>query len=355
MLGAALANAIRDLVPGVTFAGIGGERMEAAGVTLSARTTGWAAMGPLEALRTIPRILATEVRHALWFRRSPPDVLVLVDFGAVHVRVARFLRFLRYRRPIVYALPPGVFLDIEHQARTVAHNARPLTAFAHQRDFYRSLGLEIAYFGHPLVSLVDARAPRPLAPPDGGTIALLPGSRRAELSYHVPALLRACRTLRERRPRATFVASAADADAERTIRRYIDDAALDGVTIVRGARPALDVADAAWIASGTAVLEAALREVPCVALYIIAPAQVPIYKRMWNKPYITLPNILLDREVVPEVLQDAATPEALAAALERLLTDPSQQVRDVREVRAQLGEPGALERCAAFIVEAARS
>ena len=351
MLGAAIATAIRSLVPDAVFGGIGGERMEAAGVRLTGRTTGWGAMGPLEALRRIPIMAWVELRHVLWFRRFPWDVLVFIDFGAVHVRIAKILRRLGYRGRIVYALP----LDIEDQARAVARVATPVTAFAHQRDFYASLGLEIAYFGHPLVSLVAAREPRAPAPADGGTIALLPGSRQAELEHHLPALLRAGRLLRERRPFAKFVVSAADAEAERTILRHLAHDPLEGTIVVRGARAALDAADAAWIASGTAVLEAALREVPCVALYIIAPAQVPIAKRMWTGRFITLPNILLDREVVPELLQDAATPQALSAALETLLIDPAHQLRGLRDVRAQLGEPDALERCAAFIVAAARS
>ena len=96
------------------------------------------------------------------------------------------------------------------------------------------------------------------------------------------------------------------------------------------------------------MLEAALREVPCVALYIIAEAQVPIAKRMWRLKYATLPNILLDREAVPELLQHDATPGRLARALEALLADPESQLRELRMLRAELGPPDALARCAEF-------
>ena len=160
--------------------------------------------------------------------------------------------------------------------------------------------------------------------------------------------------MRERRPAAAFVVSAADAEADATIRRHLALVPLEGVRIVRGSRAALDGADAAWIASGTAVLEAALREVPCVALYVVSPAQVAIGRRMYSGRFITLPNILLDREVVPELLQDDATPPRLATALEVLLEDPSDQLRGERAVRATLGEPDALQKCAAFAVAAAR-
>jgi lipid-A-disaccharide synthase len=354
MVAAALATRIRELIPGVELAGIGSERMAAAGVELTARTTGWGNMGPLEALWTIPVLLVSGWRHTLWFLRSPWDLIVLVDFGALHLRIAKTLRALGYTRPILYFFPPGAWLDISDQARKVARTTTALTAFAHQRDFYRSLGLEIAYFGHPLVSLVPPRAPLPPAPPDGGVVALLPGSRRGEIERHLPPLLRACRIVRRHRPRASFVVSAADASAEALIRRELKRTFFDGVRVVRGSRAALDIADAAWIASGTAVLEAALREVPTVALYIIAAAQIPIAKRMWRARFATLPNLLLEREVVPELLQDDATPERLAESIEALLADPLPQRGEMRAVRAILGEPDALERCAAFAVALAR-
>lgn len=354
MLAAALATSIRDLVPTAVFDGIGNERMAAAGVRLRTSTAGWGAMGPLEALRLIPYLIVVCVTNAVRLRLRPIDLIVLVDFGAFNVRFARMLRRFGYRRPILYVLPPGAWLDIPNQAREVARNAVPLTAFAHQRDFYRSLGLEIAYFGHPLVSLVEPRAPRPPAPPDGGTIALLPGSRRAELSHHLPRLLAAVRLVRARRPNARFVVSAADGDADASIRRFLADAA-EPFDVVRGARAALDVADAAFIASGTAVLESVLREVPCVALYVVTPAQAAIGRRMYRGRYATLPNILLGREVVPEFLQDDATPERLADALETVLADPAEQRASAREVRASLGEPDALRRCAAFAVALART
>jgi lipid-A-disaccharide synthase len=161
--------------------------------------------------------------------------------------------------------------------------------------------------------------------------------------------------LRARRPRLQFVLSAADADAEGSIRRALADAPLEGIRLVRGARAALDGADAALIASGTAVLEAALREVPSVAFYIIGAASVPIAKRMYRGRYWTLPNILLEREAVPELLQDDARPQRLADALEALLADPAAQLDDLRAVRAKLGDPNALSRCAAFAVELAQT
>jgi lipid-A-disaccharide synthase len=192
-------------------------------------------------------------------------------------------------------------------------------------------------------------------------------------------LLAACKVLRRSRPRVRFTIAAADSVTERMIAAELGRAFLppfvapargdlerggstahgaagerSGFTIARGARAALDDADAAWIASGTAVLEAALREVPAVALYIVSAAQLPIARRIWKRPYITLPNILLDRPVVPECLQDDATPERLADEIDALLRDPAQQLSDVRALRRTLGGEDALVRSAAFALGLAR-
>ena len=351
MLAATLADAMRAFLPHARFAGIGGERMAGAGIVLTERTVGWASLGPVEALLRIAPLLWSALRHAFWLRARPWDLVVLVDFGAYNLRLAKVLRALRYRGAILYYFPPGAWLDRLSQARAVAENATPLTAFTHQRDFYAAAGLGIAYFGHPLASLVVPRAPRARTPAAGGRIALLPGSRRGEIARHLPPLLAACAMLHERRPHATFTIGAADAEAETQIRTALagSDLAID---IVRGARAAYDDADAAWIASGTAVLEATLREVPTVALYIVARAQEALARRVWldRHPFVTLPNILLGRAVVPELLQDRATPDALADALDAVLHDPDAHLTAMRDVRAALGPPDALRRCAAFAV-----
>jgi lipid-A-disaccharide synthase len=354
MLAAALAMSLRQHVE-LDGAGIGGERMPAASIRLTTRTTGWASLGPLEALARIPPLFVNAWRHALWLRASPRDLIVLVDFGAYNLRLAGLLRGLGYRRPILYFFPPGAWLDRPAQARAVARRTTALTPFRHQRDFYASLGLPVAYYGHPLGSLVHARAERPRAPARGGTVGLLPGSRRGEIERHMAPLIGACRYLRKRRPGVRFLIGTADDEAERTIRRELKKQFIDGIELVRGAAAVLDVADAAAIASGTAVLEAALREVPCAALYVVSAAQAKIGRRIWHRPYITLPNILLGREVVPEILQEAATPDRLGRTLEELLDDPAPRIRELRAVRAELGGADALERCAAFALDLART
>ncbi|HTV75003.1 MAG TPA: hypothetical protein VME66_15020, partial [Candidatus Acidoferrales bacterium] len=258
MMAVALAQAMREVRSDLTFVGIGAERMRAAGFEIAASTQGWASLGPLEALSRIPKLLGVAVRQVVRLRRRPVDLVVLVDFGAFNVRLARMLRTAGYRGAILAFFPPGAWLDDPRVARVVARTARVLTAFAHQRDFYRSLGLEIAYVGHPLVSLVAPREPRALAAARGGVLALLPGSRVGEVRRHLPRMLAAASLLREGRPHLEIVVSVADESVSALVSELLAQDGACGLRVVRGARGALDAADVALVASGTAVLEAAL-------------------------------------------------------------------------------------------------
>ncbi|HTV92545.1 MAG TPA: hypothetical protein VMG98_07495 [Verrucomicrobiae bacterium] len=355
-----LARAIAAYDPQAQFEGIGAERMRGDSFTLWRNHTGWASMGPLAAIPRIPPLLATMWRTAVHLAAQKPELIVLVDFGAFNMRLAKTLRSqLGYTGPIMYLFPPATWLDKEGVARAVGAMTVPVTAFAHQYDFYKSLRLPIMFFGHPLTGQYELRPPRPAPPTNGGTIALLPGSRAGELKYHVPALLDALKLLRVRRPALRAVFGAANAQGERIIARALRRARVENVTIDRGVAGALRDADAAFVASGTAVLESVLAGVPSIALYIVNPIVVGYGRRMQKKifkaRYITLPNLVLERELVPELLQDDATPEALAAAMEAVLLDPSRQYEQFAEVRERLGPASALDDCAKFAVALAKA
>jgi lipid-A-disaccharide synthase len=197
------------------------------------------------------------------------------------------------------------------------------------------------------------RPARSAAPDDGGTIAMLPGSRSGELRHHLPVLAQAYRVLQQQRPRVRGVFGAADERAATTIARRIERERLTNVEIVRGVPAAVADADGAWVASGTAVLEVALLGVPAVALYVF-PRMLTWYgRRMLRHRFATLPNLIMGREIVPELLQYAATPQRLADEIEKLMRDPSQQYAQFVAMREALGPPDALERCARYAVDLA--
>ena len=349
LLAADLAGAMRARIA-LDAEGIGDVRLERAGVRIVQRNRGWASLGVFEALRRLPRTMGAGLRIAWALRRDPPDLVVLVDFGAFNLRLARILRTLGFAKPIVYYAPPSAWLDSAKRARAVATLCDPLTIFRHQADFYRSLGLPIGYAGHPLASTIAAREPRPAPPPDGGAIALLPGSRAGEIARHTPRLLDALARVREVRPNVRATLVAADDDAHAHVAHLLSFRSPLPVEIVRDARAALRDADAAAIASGTAVLEAALLETPAVALYVLSEAQAKIARRVYRGTYVTLPNLVVDEPVVAELLQGDATPAALADAIVALLENPAQQRASYARVRAALGPPDALQRNADWVL-----
>lgn len=350
-----IAEAIRKFDSQAQFEGIGSRAMQEAGFRLWRDHTGWASMGPLAAIPRIPKLLDAMLRTAFHLAASKPDLVVLVDFGVFNLRLANTLRRLRYAGAIMDLFPPGTWLDNAEKAQNVSEVAVPVTAFEHQYAFYRSLGRRIFYFGHPLASRYRMRAPRAAPRSDGGVVAMLPGSRAGELRRHLPVLAAAYRALQQRRRQLRGVIGAADERAERMIRRSLGHEKLSNVDVVRGAQAALADADAAWVSSGTAVLETALLGVPAVAIYVIPRILIWYGHRMIRHRFITLPNLVLGREAVPELLQERATPEGLADALEALMLDPARQYAEFVELRAALGPPDALERCARFAVELARA
>jgi lipid-A-disaccharide synthase len=338
LLAADLLGAMRARGAFVDAEGIGDARLENAGVRLWHRTRGWASMGPIDALRKIPRLLTIMWATTLRLARRPPDLVVLVDFGAFNIRLAKSLRRLGSRVPILYYFPPAAWLDNAGRARDVARATEALTAFTHQRDFYRSLGLPIGYVGHPLGSTIPARPRRPRAPAQGGIVALLPGSRRGEIDRHTPRLLDALAVMRLHRPNIAATLVAVDDEAQRAFEHLLALRSPQPVTIVRHAREALAGADVAAIASGTAVL---------------SEAQAKIARRVYKGTYITLPNLVTGEPIVPELLQERATPDALASALLALLDDPEPQLEAYARVRAMLGAADALDQCAAFALDVA--
>lgn len=351
-----LTNGMRAYDRDARFEGIGGDAMRAAGWTIWRDHAGWASMGPLAAIPRIPKLLTTMWITARHIAKTKPDLVILVDFGAFNLRLAKALRVsLRYAGPILNLFPPASWLDDEARARAVSSYMVPVTAFAHQYEFYKRHRLPIVYFGHPLAEQYAQRPPRPPADFGGGCVALLPGSRTGELKYHVPLLLQTFAQLRRLRPRLRGVVGASDERTAICLRAALTRAHEENIRIVHGVAAAIAQADAAWVSSGTAVLETTLSGVPTIAFYVIAPLLARHARRVYRGEFITLPNLVVGRAIVPEFLQGAATPVRMADAMDDLLREPQRQYEHFTELRRALGPPDALEQCAKFAVSLAHA
>lgn len=349
-----LARALAAIRPQLRVAAVGGDALAASGAHIVYHTPELASIGPISVIPLLPLLYTLYVGLDRNIRRRPPALLTPVDAGGFNIPLIRRVRRHGYRGRILYYIPPGAWVDNSRQARAVAECALALTPFAHQRDFYRSVGLPIEYFGHPLVSVIGARSqpPRTAKP----SIALLPGSRREEVARHLPTLARAASEI-ERRAGAAFTivaSSAARAQQIRTIwqrSRGPESAAIVRLPVTQALLPVTQ----AWVASGTAVLEAALIEVPQVAFYTLSASQYELARRKVPEALlhtITLPNLVLQRRIVPELLQHDFSAQRLIDEATALLHDESRvqhQLAGYAELRSALGPPDSLQRIAQFV------
>jgi len=353
---ALLARAMRDIRPDLEFAGAGGDAMRAAGVRVLFDTTELAGIGPLPVLLRLPKIFAAYLHMDRLLRADPPGLLVPIDSGSVNLRLLARLRRRGYAGDAVYYFPPAAWLDDAGTARRTAALATPLAPFVHQRDFYRRLSLPVEWFGHPMVSSIAQRAPSAIRDPI--SIAILPGSRREEVRYHLPVLAQAATGLRSSRRAAFRIVAASDERARQIQALWPRLGGPTDASVER--RPAVEVladADLSWTASGTAVLEAALVGVPQSAFYVVSPAQYRIAQRRVPaivRGFISLPNLVLGRQLIPELKQRDFTAQRLLAHTLALLDDERarrEQVEGYAELRRALGPPDALARIAAYLLD----
>lgn len=350
-----LLQAARRIAPGLTAGAIGGPRLCDAGAGLVLDSMEFASIGPVSLLPKIPRLYAIVRGLERAMRKRPSRVFIPVDAGAINLRLIRWLRDGDYRDPIIYYFPPGAWLDDLEQAKAVARLTTPLTPFTHQRDFYAAHGLDVAWFGHPLVSVIPERSTQPDA--NAPSIAVLPGSRREEVERHIEVLARCAHQLSKHLPVSFCCAAATDARVEQTRALWRRYGGPEPLSMSRtGVVDTVQRATLAWTSSGTAALEAALAGVPQIVFYRVSPTQYQIAKKRLPKHLlesIALPNLVLERTAVPELLQANFTPDRLAELTLSLLERAEArdaQLAAYREMRTKLGPSDALERIAAFVV-----
>jgi len=365
-LGACLASAMRTLVPDVVITGVGGVRMREAGVALVKESDHWGAIGIPEALRKAPALFAHGSQLAALLRAEPPDVLVLIDFGAFNVRFLNMLHAHGWPAGMraVYFVPPGCW------ARNRAAGRLPFLVDAIATPFpWSAVTLRtadaparIVWVGHPVLDACGVRRDRAAmrgelgVTPDAPVLLLVPGSRRAELRYLLPTFLQ---TVRRLTPRPTCLITVAPSLGEARLRRVLPDDLT--IRLLHGIDyDYAQVADAALVTSGTATLEVACLGVPMVVAYKGSwgvNLQVRVLQALKRAPkYFSLPNIIADAPVVPEFFQKAATPTALAAALAPLLIDtPARRAQcdAFTAIRHSLGDGQAILRTAALVCEVA--
>lgn len=422
LVGAALARDLQALQPDVSLWGMGSRHMRAAGVELLYDSADWAAIGVVDALRVYPklryRVLPAVLRH---LAQARPHVVVLIDFGAFNMRIARWCKARGLR--VFYYFPPGSWRRSGAAKQDLARfTDRIATPFPWSAERLRCIGADATFVGHPLLDIArptltrEEFADRLGLNPEHPLIGLLPGSRRFEIEHNTGVMLEASARIARETPEAQFVfgiasptalpivqrivqsalaaaeretthGERADTESEPAARRGSREQVLatpEGLSLTpqeyarwlgsrrRRAQASPDAAslpvvlaqdltydimahsDALLVCSGTATLEAAIIGTPMVILYRgsrLMQAEAAV--RRIRPEHIGMPNIVAGRRIVPEYIQNEATPARLAEEVLALLSRPDERARvkrDLAEVRAALGEPGASARTARMVL-----
>ena len=358
---ALLAKALLRLEPGTVITGFGGEQLRAAGANLVGDFAGLSVTGLVEVARLLPRTYATYRRLVASARETRPDVLVAVDFPDFNFRLARAIRNLGV--PVVYYIGPQLWAWRPGRMKTMRRIAdRVLVIFPFEEEIYRKAGLPAEWVGHPLLDHLPAHEPRETIRSRLGVrgeapiVALLPGSRANEVRAILPDLIRAVDLIRARLGSVQVLVARAP-HLDDSLFAPVSEIPQATVRMVHGQADAvLSAADVALVASGTVTVQAALHECPMVVVYRLAPLTYRLGKPFVRVDTYAMANLVAGRRVVPELIQEAFTPEAVASEALEILTNDTRAARmraDLRDVRQKLGAPGASARAARAVLQVA--
>ena len=334
LLGAAFIEALRQRQPDAVFSGVAGPRMVAAGCGALAGSEELAVMGFVEPLRHLPRLLRLRSRLLRSFLDDRPDVFVGIDSPSFNLGLAKRLK--RAGIPTVQYVSPQVWAWRQGRVRTIGKSVDLiLCLLPFEAAFYAAHAVRAEFVGHPLADQMPLQPDRDGAraelglPAEVQVVALLPGSRHGEVARLGPVFAAAARQLAASRPAGSlrFIAPMASHEAREQFQVQVRAAGADVQLLEGRSQLALAAADAVLVTSGTATLETMLSKRPMVVAYKVAPLTAFVARDLGvvKVTHCSQPNLLANEALVPEFLQEAATPDALAAALAKQLDDDANR------------------------------
>jgi len=350
LLGSLLISALKNSRPGLEFIGIAGPKMQALGARSLFPMQALSVRGYVEALSSLRKILAIRRELKRQLLKSRPELFIGVDAPDFNLALESSLKTAGI--PSVHFVSPSVWAwrpkRINKVRRAVSH---ALLIFPFEEEIYRKAGIPATYVGHPLAHSLpepDRKSSRERLglQKDGEYVVLMPGSRMGELKALAKLFIEAAKVLAAKRPQARFLIPLVNRDTRQVFEQTLHELNANSdaeapelpLRILYGhAHDALQAADAALIASGTATLEALLLDCPHVISYKVPWLTWQIMRRQALQPWIGLPNILAGEMIVPEIIQNQATPDALATALDNLLNDSALREQQIETFRRQRG------------------
>lgn len=344
---------------------LGGDRMAAAGAKLIANTTSIGSVGILE---SVPFVLPTwkiQRRAKQYLQQNPPDILVLIDYMGPNLALGKYVHQHLAQTKIVYFIAPQewVFSISDWNTKTIVEiTDRLLAIFPEEARYFQQQGAETVWVGHPMVERMQNSPTRETArellgiAAEQRVIALLPASRQQEIKYMLPLVCAAAREIQEQLPEVEFLIPLSLPSYRGAIERAIQEYGLSARVIEGKNLEAIAAADLAIAKSGTVNLEIAWLDVPQVVFYRVNPltAWIATHIFKFSIAFMSPANLLVMKPIVPELLQEEATPARIVTESLALLLDESKRQKMLQgygEMRASLGELGVCDRAAGNVID----
>ena len=357
--GADLVREAHTLDPALQFFGIGGQRMREAGVDTLVDSADMAVVGLVEVLKHFDVISSAFLKLKKILLETPPDLLVLIDYPGFNLRLAKVARqagvkVLYYISPQIWAWRQG---RVKKIARLVDHMA---VILPFEAPFYEKAGVPVTFVGHPMLDMVKVDMDRWQAAgsfnldPGRKIVGLFPGSRRNEIERLLPTIVAAAALLKQKTPDIQFVVPVASTLKQEELETQFNTAGIQVTYTHERIHDLIRACDAVVSVSGTVTLEVALVGTPLVIIYRLSPLTYQLAKRLIKVEHIGLCNIVAGASVARELIQDDATPEAIAAEIDGIISHPEQASR-LREglagMRTCLAKGGASANTARLLLE----
>ncbi len=346
--GSNLIKELRKLDPSADIRCWGGDKMEAAGATLVKHYRDLAFMGFAEVVKNLPAILKNFKFCKEDILNYKPDVVILIDYPGFNLRMAQWTKRNNLRN--IFYISPQVWAWKESRVKSIKKYVdKMIVILPFEKQFYKKWDYDVEYVGHPLVQVIENfKASHQETEQKPDVIALLPGSRKQEIKTKLPLMLEATKNF----PGNTFIVAKAPSIEDTFYEAFL--APFDNVKMVSNdTYSVLMQASAALVTSGTATLETALFGVPEIVCYKAGSISYQIAKRLIKLTYISLVNLIMNKEVVKELIQDELTPQNITNELNAILNDPEKREKikfDYYLLKKQLSEGGNASANAAKII-----
>jgi len=357
--GSNLVHAMKRLDPRIIFYGIGGKKMEDAGVKILISSADIAVVGLIEVFPKLHYIIKAYQKLKSILKNSQPDLLILIDYPDFNISLARIAK--RSKVPVLYYISPQVWAWRRGRIKKIARRVdRMAVILPFEEDFYKKRGVGVEYVGHPLLDSIPRKLSKTEVIEEMGfknafpILGLLPGSRREEIRNLLPLMIKAAEMLSSRYHDLKCILPLASTVPPDLVQSPIRQSSVEIKVSQGDIYKTLTACDLAIVASGTATLETAIMEVPMVIVYRVSSISFWVGKIVIKTPYIGLVNLVAGEEIVPELIQNEVTPYSLTHEALSILEDDRRKenmIKKLRLVKEKFGREGASERTARIALE----